>query len=104
VNVASRTLSDRRIVRVEGEIDLSTVGELRHALATGPDPPSTLVVDLRHVGFMDSMALGVILDASLRAAEQGHTLRVVCGPAAQRVIDAAGLGDRLALGDADDAA
>lgn len=105
MNVTSRLVGDRRVVAVEGEIDLSNVDALQAALAGGPEPPpATLVVDLRGVGFMDSMALGAILEASVRAADDGRSLRVVCGPAARRVIDAAGLDGRLVLGDPDDAA
>ena len=104
MNVEGRTRGDRRVITVQGEIDLSNVDVLREALEDDPNGSGTLVLDLRNVAFMDSMALGVILEASLRTADDGRAMRIVCGPAAQRVIEAAGLDGRLELGDADDVA
>jgi anti-anti-sigma factor len=79
-----------RTVRVQGEIDISTTGELVDAIAPlltdAPDEP--MVFDVSGVTFMDSSGLAVLLDATAR----GHHV-VVRGasPLIRRVIEATGL-------------
>lgn len=66
------------IVSVSGEIDVSTAPSLRDRLqgqlASGN---VTLVVDLLHVTFLDSTALGVLVGVLKRCREAGGSLRLV---------------------------
>ena len=64
-----------------GELDLSTAGplKLRLELVEREEPP-TLVVDLRRVTFMDSIALGILLSHRLKAGQAGRRLALVAGP------------------------
>jgi anti-sigma B factor antagonist len=84
-----------KIVVVEGEIDLSTAPALRQTLATETDGGANRVaVDLRSVGFMDSMGLGVLIGARRRLTELGGDLALVCvGGPVRRVLDVSGLAD-----------
>src|SRR3954454_16941613 len=71
---AERQQSDG-VVRVilRGELDMETgpraEEELRRAEA---DAPPTLVLDMREVTFFDSTGLQMVLDADVRAREEGR--------------------------------
>jgi anti-sigma B factor antagonist len=72
------------IVSVEGEIDLSTVSRLRHAVHEAFEAhPETLVIDLAGVTFMDSTGLHALIDADHRSRAGG--IRLVIMPAAEVV-------------------
>lgn len=66
---------DCAVVRVCGDIDISTAPGLRAAL----DRPDTdhMVVDLRGVAFLDSTGLGVLVGALKRLRRRGGSLKVV---------------------------
>jgi anti-anti-sigma factor len=86
---------------VSGELDLSTGPrvdeELRRAEA---DLPGTLVLDLRGVTFFDSTGLQLVLDADVRAREEGRTLIVIPGDGEpRRILELAEVADRLNLED-----
>ncbi len=57
-------------VAAEGEIDLSTVDELRSAVTASADGVDKLLLDLTGVEFIDSAGLGGLLElrSTLRAA------------------------------------
>jgi anti-sigma B factor antagonist len=66
------------IVRLKGEADLHTAPILRESLNDAIESaPSTLVVDLTGVTFIDSMMLGVLLSATRRARPRGTELRII---------------------------
>ncbi len=97
------TESGRDVMRVKGEIDLSTapvlearLGELEHADA--------LVLDLSDVTFIDSTGLRVILAADTQRREREQTLPIVApdGPVL-RLFQLTGVDVRLALFDSVDA-
>ena len=102
--VTSSRVGDRLVIRVAGEVDFANVDELHAALADVPADVAIVALDLTGLDFMDSMALAAILEAEMRAEERGAELRLVCGAAAHRVIDAAGLDGRLAVEEPDGAA
>jgi anti-anti-sigma factor len=87
-----------RIV-VRGELDLSTgpraEEEIRRAEA---DQPDTLILDLRDVTFFDSTGLQLVLDADVRAREEGRNLIVAPGDGEpRRILELAEVADRLTL-------
>ena len=87
-----------RIV-VRGELDLSTgprvEEEVRRAEA---EQPETLILDLREVTFFDSTGLQLVLDADVRAREEGRTLIVLPGDGEpRRILELAEVADRLRL-------
>ena len=84
---------------VGGELDLSTgprlEEELRRAEAEAPD---TLILDLRDVTFFDSTGLQLVLDADVRAREEGRRFVVLPGEGEPlRVLELAEVADRLQL-------
>jgi anti-anti-sigma factor len=88
-------------VALVGELDLSTVAkvqeELRRVEATSP---TTLVVDLSKLTFLDSTGLRCIVTADERAREDGRRIVIVRGPdAVQRVFAITRLDDRLEMVD-----
>ena len=68
-------------VALHGELDLSTVVDLRRELrAIEALEPTLLVLDLRKLAFMDSMGLGVVIGAARRARLEGRRLVLIHGP------------------------
>jgi anti-anti-sigma factor len=69
--------------------------EIRRAEA---DRPDTLILDLRDVTFFDSTGLQLVLDADVRAREEGRTLIVLPGDGEpRRILELAEVADRLNL-------
>ena len=67
-----------RVVAVAGELDISTVSALRDALKKlAEERVSGLVVDLSDVTFVDSVAVGSILQAKRRLDEDGKVAIVI---------------------------
>ena len=65
------------VVRVDGELDMSTVPMLEGVLrAVGASRPQWVALDLREVDFMDSAGLKAILTARERFAASGRTLQL----------------------------
>jgi anti-anti-sigma factor len=84
------------VVRVKGELDLSTVPTLR-AVLDGIDPRHRRVVlDLRDVSFLDSMGVGLLVEASRRCASELCEL-VLRSPSerVRQVLELTGLDDML---------
>jgi anti-sigma B factor antagonist len=66
------------IAAVAGEIDISTVAQLRKRLFELADNGGTLIIDLNQVAFIDSAGLGALVGTARRAAEHGGSLHAVC--------------------------
>jgi anti-anti-sigma factor len=62
------------VVRVAGDIDLSTATRLRTALTTALGQSSWIIVDLRRVEAVDSVGLGVLIAAREAARRSGGDL------------------------------
>jgi anti-anti-sigma factor len=93
------TVPDRDVVRVSpvGDVDLSTVGEIRDVLRELSRVGfSRLVLDLRGTTFLDSTGLHLILEEYAAAQADGAQLVLLAGPPeVQRVFDLTGLGAQL---------
>jgi anti-sigma B factor antagonist len=88
--------SELALVSVSGELDLYTSERLqkaiREAASVGAD---TVLVDLSGVGFVDSTALGVIVQETKRLEGRGVALALVTDdPRTLRVLEVTGL-DRV---------
>jgi anti-sigma B factor antagonist len=66
------------IAAVTGDIDISTVPQLRERLFELVDNGATLIVDLNRVTFIDSAGLGALVGTARRIAEHGGSLHAVC--------------------------
>jgi anti-sigma B factor antagonist len=62
--LSAEMLGDACVVRLAGELDLYNAGKIREALLEAcADRPAKVVVDLSEVDFIDSTALGVLIEA-----------------------------------------
>lgn len=90
--------SDRYVV-LSGEIDLAAAGQLRDLLVEQLDRPGpgTVVTELSAVTFMDSAALGALIEA-LRHAQHGDRRFTVVGATGRplRIMQMAGVYELLA--------
>jgi len=66
---------------LDGELDLASVPQFEDAVenVSTDDAPSTIVLDLRGLEFIDSTGLRAILSQDKRSAEQGQTFALVRG-------------------------
>lgn len=88
--------TDRRdgavIVSLAGELDLYNAEEVRRALLdTLADAPELLVVDLEGVTFIDSTALGVLIEARSRMNDRGGFRLAAPGLEVRRALEVSGL-------------
>lgn len=86
------------IAAVTGDIDISTVTELRGRLLELAGSGRTLIVDLNRVTFIDSAGLGTLVGAARRAAAHGGSLYAVCSrPATRKLLWLTGVNRRIPL-------
>lgn len=77
---------DHPVLFVYGEIDVLTAPKLHQALEELiSESPSSLVVDLANVTFIDSTGLGTLVVAHRHLEERGGKLRLVSVP--ERVVE-----------------
>jgi anti-sigma B factor antagonist len=86
---------------LEGELDIASATQVERELERiERDAPPTILLDLRHLTFMDSTGLRIVVAADARAREQGRRLVVVHGPdAVQRIFRMTRLDERLDMVD-----
>ncbi|GII32937.1 STAS domain-containing protein [Planotetraspora mira] len=79
LNVTVEPASEQLIVRVHGEIDIDTAGNLEHTLdaALQRAEVSRLEFDMSGVPFMDCSGIRVLLDAKRRLNKRGGTLTLI---------------------------
>ncbi|MGB9185037.1 MAG: STAS domain-containing protein [Solirubrobacteraceae bacterium] len=89
------------LIKLRGELDLSTVSELERLLVECErDAASDVVIDLEEVEFMDSTGLAVIIAAGQAAQANGYQLRLRQGsPQVQRLFKLTGVLDRFTFVD-----
>jgi anti-sigma B factor antagonist len=80
--IRSDTADGVSVVTVGGEVDVATAPALREQLAEAVSGrPTTLIVDLLGVSFLDSTALGVLIGARKQCLESEVELRLVIAEA-----------------------
>ncbi|WP_433316733.1 STAS domain-containing protein [Micromonospora chersina] len=72
----AETHADRTVVRLAGELDISSTDELRGLLSDTIRETPVVDVDLTDLTFMDSTALSVLIGAHQEAASAGGSLTV----------------------------
>src|SRR5580658_1875537 len=86
------------IAAVAGDVDISTVAQLRECLFELADSGETLIVDLNRVAFIDSAGLGALVGAARRAVAHGGSLHAVCAqPPTRRLLWVPGVDRRIPL-------
>ena len=93
------------IIHLLGELDLYNAPEVRSALLElCAEQPERLVVDLAEVSFVDSTALGVLIEARSKVANGRSFLLAAPGLETHRALTISGLDQHLAVHDSTDAA
>ena len=84
-----------RVVRLGGELDLYNAAQVRSALADAcAQAPERLVVDLAEVEFIDSTALGVLIETRTRLGNRDGLMLAAPGLETRRALQISGL-DKL---------
>ncbi len=79
LSLDTRTVGDRTVLRVGGEIDVYTAPRLREQLIQlVDDGVRHVVVDMEQVEFLDSTGLGVLVGGLKRAKTVDGSLVLVC--------------------------
>jgi anti-sigma B factor antagonist len=80
------------VVRLAGELDLYNAHAVREALlACCEEAPERLIVDLTDVKFIDSTALGVLIEARTRLPNRRGFLLAAPGLETRRALEISGL-------------
>jgi anti-sigma B factor antagonist len=96
--ITVRSERDVVIAAVTGEIDISTVAQLRERLFELADNGGTLIVDLNRVTFIDSAGLAALVGTARRAAAHGGSLHAVCSrPQTRKLLWMTGVDRRIPL-------
>lgn len=86
------------VVRLVGELDLYNASDLRETLfALAEERPERLVVELSEVEFVDSTALGVLIEARTRMPNRRAFLLAAPGLETHRALRISGLDQHLAV-------
>lgn len=98
-SVDVRSENGAPLLRISGELDLSSSPKLEEELArTTATSPSLIIIDLRDLDFMDSTGLSVLIRAHQQAQQSGHRLGIVNGPQQiRRLLSLTGVADRLTV-------
>ena len=88
-------------LKLRGDLDLYTSPALDDALvAIEGEKWPTIVLDMRELNFIDSMALRLVMRTQARAEQDGRRLVVVRGPEfLDRVLELSGLAGHLEIAD-----
>lgn len=79
LSLDTRTVADRTVLEVGGEIDVYTAPRLRERLLELVSAGTQhIVVDMERVEFLDSTGLGVLVGGLKRIRAQGGSLVLVC--------------------------
>ncbi|MGZ4182369.1 MAG: STAS domain-containing protein [Solirubrobacteraceae bacterium] len=99
--VEVRNADATTVISVSGELDLASSPALEEELErVAQSDAQVVIVDLRHLEFMDSTGLSVLVRAHQHAEENGRRLGLVNGSQqVQRLLTLTGVADRLMLTD-----
>ena len=88
------------VVHLVGELDLYNAPALRAALLdVAGEQPERLVIDLEEVDFVDSTALGVLIETRAKLENKRAFLLAAPGPDTHRALSISGLDRHLSLHD-----
>lgn len=95
LEVSVRRLAGCTLIRLTGEVDITTSGRLEKSFAEARNPGTPVVVDLSGMSFLDSTGLSVLLQAHAVGEQEGEPLHLAgLQPTPSRVIGLTGV-DRL---------
>ncbi|MEU0414774.1 STAS domain-containing protein [Streptomyces griseorubiginosus] len=76
LSIVETSSEDIRILTLAGEIDDHTSATLRQALDIPATPPPRLVLNMRHVTFMDSTGINILIATHQTATDAGGWIRL----------------------------
>ena len=86
------SVGDACVIRLGGELDLYNADQVRDALGhVVNDSPQRVIVDLGEVEFIDSTALGVLIEARTKLADARGFLLAAPGLETRRALQISGL-------------
>jgi anti-sigma B factor antagonist len=89
------TVGTARVVRLGGELDLYNAAQVRSALDEArAEAPERIVVDLGQVDFIDSTALGILIETRTKLENRDGLLLAAPGLETRRALQISGL-DKL---------
>jgi anti-sigma B factor antagonist len=92
------TVGDARVVKLGGELDLYNANLVREALnGACAEAPERVVVDLGEVEFIDSTALGVLIEARTTMNNRRAFLLAAPGLETRRALEISGLDRHFSL-------
>jgi len=95
LEVAVETAAGGTVLRLSGEIDMSTVAALDSAIIA--HRKDLHMLDVRQVSFIDCHSLELLFEATARARAGGRRLSILPGPALLRLVGLFGSQDALDL-------
>jgi anti-sigma B factor antagonist len=96
-------VGDAIVVRLTGELDLYNAHEVRNVLVEeAARVPERVVIDLSGVGFIDSTALGVLIEARTKFANRRAFLLAAPALETRRALEISGLDRHFGLHDSVD--
>ena len=96
-------LSGLTVLKLSGELDLSSAETLREAMLSLDLDAANVEMDLRGLSFLESSGIGVIISACKRIRASGGTFSVSCDHnLARRTLEVSGLVDFLELHDGEE--
>lgn len=96
--ISSEKTGDACIVRLAGELDLYNAHAVREALVQAcADGPERVIVDLSEVEFIDSTALGVLIEARSKLPNKQGFLLAAPGLETRRALQISGLDRHFAV-------
>jgi anti-sigma B factor antagonist len=91
-------IGDAYVVRLGGELDLYNANQVRDALGNVcNDSPDRIVVDLAQVEFIDSTALGVLIEARTMLENRRAFILAAPGLETRRALQISGLDRHFAV-------
>jgi anti-anti-sigma factor len=90
--LAVETVGQACVVKLAGELDLYNAQQVREALTDAcSESPQRVVVDLSEVEFIDSTALGVLIEARTKLGNRRAFLLAAPGLETRRALEISGL-------------
>lgn len=87
------------VIRVAGELDVASAGRLEQEVANASaEGPSTVVIDLSRIDFMDSTGLRALLGSQALTASAGQRFVLLRGPEqVERLLTLTRVADRIEI-------
>ena len=93
LGISTTATSERSVIKVSGEVDISNADALRDAINLAMDQtPGEVQLDFANVAYIDSTGVGVLVGAARSAGEHAKQFSVVrAQPTVMRVVQLLGV-------------